>query len=364
MKSRIERDSSIDVLRGIAIIMVLAIHASFPFQGQALQVLQILQAFSAPAVLIFFFCSGYCLPSRCSKRLSLSSFSPILRLVTAFFFWSLLSSFLAWIICTISSACPWITIRQQLFTFDLDGIPGSRISFQLYFLAAMAVIRLLDLIFYQWRILGRFSFSGVHIILAILALIVVGLPPEWHGPYWSNFVIYLFSFGIGRISKEFNLSSLHEKASNFISGLPFELNKLLWIPSLFIVFVLFWNPDPSLTGLILLPCYFPAAFLLCRQSKEYSSTVYQLLGVVGMLSGGVFLLHAPFLSSVLFKAYNLAFPVNLFFSPLVYILLLLIASAGLLVVCRSFLPRSLFKWLLLTDDLLPAPLRRWSGTRL
>jgi peptidoglycan/LPS O-acetylase OafA/YrhL len=364
MKSRIERDSSIDVLRGIAIIMVLAIHSSFPFQGQALQVLQILQAFSAPAVLIFFFCSGYCLPSRCSKRLSLSSFSPVLRLVTVFFSWSLLSIFLAWSICIIYPACPWISVNQQLFTFDLGGIPGSCIGFQLYFLAAMAVIRFVDLIFYQWLILGRFSFSGIHILMAILALIVVGLPPKWHGPYWSNFVIYLFSFGVGRVAKEFTLSSLHVKACNFISGLPFNLNKLLWMPSLLIVFALFWNPNPSLTGLILLPFYFPAAFILCRQSKEYFSTVYKLLALVGMLSGGVFLIHAPFLSSVLFKGYDLTLPVNLFFSPLVYVLLLLIASISLLVVIRSLVPRSFFKWLLLTDDLLPAPLHRWSNTRL
>lgn len=341
---------SIDALRGIGIIMVLAIHSSFPFIGQAQHTLEIIQAISAPSVLIFFFCSGYCLAPRCSKDLCAAHFAPLLRFVAAFLFWTLLCFLSALVYCRLALTCPWSNQLNSLNPFNLSGIPGSIVNFQLYFLSAIAIIRLFDLVLYQSRALGRFLFNGIHSLLAILAVSFIGLPPEWHGPSWSNFAIYLFTFGIGRIVKAM-LTPIQgiTSSGNLLRTSGFErLIALALFLSVLLSFGLL--AVPSFLGLVLLPFYLVFLLLTLNIASFSFPAAFRILSEAGLMSGGIYLLHAPFLSSLIFKIYSKLLPIQGLIAPIIYTLLLALASIFFLLFLRLLMPDKIFKWLLLTDN--------------
>jgi peptidoglycan/LPS O-acetylase OafA/YrhL len=346
-----EHNNTIDALRGIGIIMVLAIHSSFPFLGPAQHTLEIIQAISAPSVLIFFFCSGYCLAPRCSKDLCAVHFAPLLRFVVAFLFWTLLCFLSALVYCRLALICPWSNQLNSLNPFNLSGIPGSIVNFQLYFLTAIAIIRLFDLVLYQSRALGRFSFNGIHSLLAILAVSFIGLPPEWHGSSWSNFAIYLFTFGIGRIAKTvlnpiLSITSVgHLQRRSRVA----RLIALALFLSVFLSFGLL--AVPGFLGLVLLPFYLILLLLTLNIFSSCFPPALRILSVTGLMSGGIYLLHAPFLSSLLFKVYSRFIPVQNLIAPIMYALLLGLASIFILLLLRLVMPDKIFKWLLLTDNL-------------
>ena len=342
-------DESVDILRGVGIIMVLAIHSSFSFSGQALVALGTIQAISAPSVLIFFFCSGYCLPPRCSRALKASHFLPILRFLVVFLFWSLLYYALAFIICWLAPTCSLSGGAMLLDLFDFGEIPGSAVGFQLYFLVAFAIIRLFDLLLYQSLPLGRLSFCGFHSMVAAVALLFLGMPTNWHGPSWSNLAIYLFSFGIGRIASAD--IGLPYSPANIACFLNAKLPKFAVTTIFLLIIPLFgFVAVPDLAGMIFLPIYLCSMLIASSAVSLSAPLIFSLLAAAGITSGGLYLLHAPFLSSILFKLYSRLFSTSAYISPLIFLSLLLASSVLMLLLLRLFVPSRLSKLLLLTDD--------------
>ena len=328
-------DRAIDVLRGVAILMVLLLHSSFAFQGAAHELLSWLQALSAPAVLIFFFCSGCCLPPRGSRAVSSASLRPMARLLVAALFWCALLALIAQALCLFMSRCPWGS--GFIVPLDLAQIPGSPVAFQLYFLFALAGIRALDLVFFQSPFVGRFTFDGLHCLLALAFLIAWGFPSHWHGGSWANFNVYLFAFGLGRVLG---------RCSSW--QLPVPVVALLVASCLGFVADLLWS-EPGILGLFLLPGFLWALLAFAHLVSEHSLAGVGQLAAIGLVSGGIFLIHAPFLSSALFALESRLLPVGTVVSLVLYLLLLLGSSLLLVQAARRWLPAAACHWLLLVE---------------
>ena len=312
-----ERSLQVDFLRGAAIIGVLFIHSSFAWSPRASLLIEIAARLSRPAVVIFFFCSGYCSKTLQSPRIA-SQLSRCSSLFGSYLIWLFLSVLAARLICSAGFVCPWGS--ENLLGFRIGYLELSPVAFQLYFLLALIIIKIVDVLVASTGIRG-FSLAASHFFIAFAFIALLGFPKAWHGSDLSNLSLYFFSFGLGRVVQIWRnplppaLQSIALSLS--LIGLAFLGNQLNLVGFLFTSGILFCSLG---TAEFFHSCFPRVSAALCS---------------LGVISGGIYLLHAPFISSLIYKMVSPLGQAGIF--SLISFLLALLFSCVFLVRSLSFL---------------------------
>ncbi len=267
-----ERNARIDDLRGLGIVGVVFIHSIFPgrFTPETLGLASALARCFDWAVLMFFFTSG-CLQA---SDLPFRNWLPkrALSLLVPFFVYNI-----GYNIVFFALAARGIHDPANHFSHVPPTLllwPFISPAFQLYFLPDLFAISLL--FFCAARLAGDQArwFSGGLTLLVIGYYLWAGFPAFSHGAQMSRIPLYLASFAIGSLMKDFPASS---------RAVPFAIAGVL-------------------AGIVCLAVYHLSAvslavppLLYCALSGSRRSSAGVLLQSLGRQSGSIYLWHTPLL---------------------------------------------------------------------
>ncbi len=293
-----KRDNYIDVIKSIAIIFVVSIHIIAPLiiSTEILSfdwfLLAIYRSIVAPAVPLFFMCTGAILMKK-KKNIGFSEvFKKYLpRLITALLFWAIVYEFIK--VVYICQTSPLPNIDNILL--GLRNILVFNHNYQLYFIYNMIVFYLfLPLIKSFIAKASKKDIEIAIIIWLIFGVIIPDIRTSFIGSYFINLVAYVYmplaysSIGCGLLA--YYISVYPRSSKHYFSALIFGNLISFFLTYYFTVY--FGNTYTNFWGGtsigVIISAYGLFGLVKVLDLKSYSSTFYLKLAKA---SFGIFLAH-------------------------------------------------------------------------